>query len=322
MAKRTASQREADDKDEDEHADTKRPRDFLAVLFETGSEKYGEVLNFELGCTANKGRHLLVSCKVYHWHPPAGSISRKRLVVQEDNSFSFQVMFHCKESGILEIPEDFLSLCDMMVNADYKFCLGIDVEEYESKYFSKIRYDVKFLRRTEFPFRRIDSSSCQLLHKLAKNASVVEKVLECVPCKSCKQLMHTLDRRLKTAVSSPAKMKRQQSSSHCPLKYMSPSSQKRRKENTQRERAKDQSRLQKYSYTELTLDDEQHDELSKLMDAIDERGSEDIEVIMREADSHGVGNSFREIWEMDKQRMRDEFNEEQQKNCELMYYVT
>ena len=77
MAKRTASQRDADDKDEDEHAGPKRPRDFLAVLHETGAEKYGEILNFELCCTANKGRHLLVSCKMYHWHPPAGSISRK-----------------------------------------------------------------------------------------------------------------------------------------------------------------------------------------------------------------------------------------------------
>ena len=91
----------------------------------------------------------------------------------------------------------------MMVNADYKFCPEIDVEEYESKYFPKIRYDVKLLQRTDSPFQRIDSSSCQLLHKLAKNASIVEKGLECVPCKSCKQLMHTLDRRLKTAVSSP-----------------------------------------------------------------------------------------------------------------------
>ena len=126
--RRTASQRDADDKDEDEHAGPKRPRDFLAVLHETGAEKYGEILNFELGCTAiNKGRHLLVSCKVYHWHPPAGSISRKRLVVQEDNSFSFQVIFHCKESGLLENSEYFMSLCDMMVNADYKFCLEIDV---------------------------------------------------------------------------------------------------------------------------------------------------------------------------------------------------
>lgn len=97
---------------------------------------------------------------------------------------------------------------------------------------------------------------------------------------------------------------------------MSPSSQKKRKENTQRERAKDRSRLQKYSHTELTLDDEQHDELSKLIDAIEEKGRKEVEEIMQDADSHGVGESVREIWQMDKQRMMDEFNHDQQKNCE------
>ena len=100
---------------------------------------------------------------------------------------------------------------------------------------------------------------------------------------------------------------------------MSPSSQKKRKENTQHERAKDQSRLQKYSHTELTLDDSQHDELSKRMDATEEKGGKEIEEIMQDADSHGVGDSVHEIWQMDKQRAKDEFNCDQQKNCELQY---
>ena len=155
-----------------------------------------------------------------------------------------------------------------------------------------------------------------MFHKLAKNASIIEEGLECVSCGACKRLVSDLNQRLKTAVSSPDKVKRQQRSSNCPLKYMSPSSQKKRKENTQRERAKDRSRLQKYSHTELTLDDEQHDELSKLIDAIDENGGKEIEEIMQDADSHGVGDCVREIWQMDKQRVKDEFNRDQQKNCE------
>ena len=93
---------------------------------------------------------------------------------------------------------------------------------------------------------------------------------------------------------------------------MSPSTQKKRIEYTQRERAKDRSRLQKYSHTELTLDDE----LSKLMDAIEEKGGEDIEELMKDADSHGVGDSVHEIWQMDMQRVKDEFNRDQRKNCE------
>ena len=43
MAKWTASQ--SNNKDEDEPG-TKQPRDFLAVLCETGAEQYGEILNF------------------------------------------------------------------------------------------------------------------------------------------------------------------------------------------------------------------------------------------------------------------------------------
>ena len=172
------------------------------------------------------------------------------------------------------------------------------------------------MRRVDHPFKRVDSCNCLLWHKLAKNASIVEKDLESVPCSACKRLLSDLNQRLKTAISSPDKVKRQQPSSHCPLKYMSPSSQKKRKENTQPERAKDRKLLQKYSHIELTLDDEQHDELSKLVDAIEEKGSEELENIMLDADNHGVGVAVREIWLIDKMRMKDEFDKDQKKNCE------
>ena len=172
------------------------------------------------------------------------------------------------------------------------------------RYFSKIRYDVKNLRRIDYPFESIDSCNCLWFHKLAKNASIMEKGLESVCCRACKRLVSDLNEHLKTALSSPDKVKRQQPSSNCPLKYMSPSSQKRRKENTQRERAKDRLQLQKFSHTELTLDDEQHDELSQLMDAIEDKGGKEVEEVLQDADMHGVGDSLREIWEMDKQRMK------------------
>ena len=40
------------------------------------------------------------------------------------------------------------------VKGEYKFCPGIDPCEYEKKYFSKIRYDVKNLCRFDCPFER------------------------------------------------------------------------------------------------------------------------------------------------------------------------
>ena len=172
--------------------------------------------------------------KLWHWHPPAGSTSRIRLVVDENGGFDFQVLLRSKQAGKVESVDQFLELCRMMANVkgEFKFCPGIDPQEYQ-KYFSKIRYDVKQLRRSDHPFNRIDSSNCLLFHKLAKNAGILEKDLNCVLCTSCKRLVSDLNERLKTAVSSSGKVKRQQPSSTCPLKYMSPTSQKRRKENSQ-----------------------------------------------------------------------------------------
>ena len=134
-------------------------------------------------------------------------------------------------------------------------------------------------------------------------------------CKSCKRLVCDLNQRLKTAVSPDDRVKRQQASSNCPLKYMSPTSQCKRKENSQRERDKHRAQLQKYSHMEVTLDDKQHEELSKLMEAIEEHGEKDVETILQDADSHGVGSTIREIWDLDKQRMKEEFNHDQKTNC-------
>jgi hypothetical protein len=91
-----------------------------------------------------------------------GSISQTRIVVHEDGSFYFQVLLRSKEAGTMETIDHFLSVCEIMANVkgEYKFCPGIDPCEYQTKYFSKIRYDVKNLRRVDSPFERIDSCNC------------------------------------------------------------------------------------------------------------------------------------------------------------------
>ena len=61
------------------------PDGFLTILARAGQEKYGDHLNFEIGCTS-KGYHLIVGCKLCHLHPPAGSISRTRIVYHLENS--------------------------------------------------------------------------------------------------------------------------------------------------------------------------------------------------------------------------------------------
>ena len=54
------------------------------------------------------------------------------------------------------------------------------------------------------------------------------------------------------------------------------------------------------------------------MKAIEERGEKEVEEIMQEADSNGAG-AVREIWQMDKSRMKEEFNDDQEKNSEQQH---
>ena len=72
------------------------PDKFPAILARAGQEKYGDVLNFEVSYTTSKGYHVMVGSKVCHWHPPAGSISRSKIVVHEDGSFYFQVLLRAR----------------------------------------------------------------------------------------------------------------------------------------------------------------------------------------------------------------------------------
>ncbi len=139
------------------------------------------------------------------------------------------------------------------------------------------------------------------------------KELESVPCSSCKTLTNNLNQRLKAAVTSPVRRKRQQPTSHFPLKFMSPSSQKKREKNAQRNRSKI---LQKYSHTELSLDDEQHEELSRLVNAIDEQEGDDLNQLLSDVGTHGVRDAVNEIWQMDKRKMKDAFAKDQSENCE------
>lgn len=178
---------------------------FPEVLSQSCQEKYGEELNFQLGYSSTGGSHIIVSSKLCHFHPPAGTISCTRLMVHEDGSFNFQVLLQSKEAGKLATVEDFLKVCSMMIDKQYKFCPGIDPDVYQSTYFMKIRYHIKNVHCSDALFRRVDSINCSLWHKLARNASIIEKDMESVPCGSCKRLVYDLDQHLKNSVSSPTK---------------------------------------------------------------------------------------------------------------------
>ena len=79
------------------------------------------------------------------------------------------------------------------------------------------------------------------------------------------------------------------------------------------ERVEDKKRLQKYEHTEVTLDDDQSDELSEVVHTINAKspGCEVLSQIFEEAENQGKGQIVRDIWESD---MRSQFNKDQARN--------
>ena len=155
----------------------------VTSLAQAGRTQFTDKLQFDVVSTDKQARLLVVGCKTLHWNPPAGFLSRTRVLVHEDRSYFFQVLLRSKQVGEIETENQLLSLCEMMANekGEYKFCPGIEPSEYQTKYFDQIRYDIKNVRRSDHPFKRVDSIDCQLYFKISKNASIIEKGLEVFP---------------------------------------------------------------------------------------------------------------------------------------------
>ena len=81
---------------------------FKSQLISRGEDQYGGKLNFETG-ESEKGTHVQVTSILCHHHPPAGTISRTRLLVYEDGTYCFQVLLLSKEDGKITIQQ-FLDL--------------------------------------------------------------------------------------------------------------------------------------------------------------------------------------------------------------------
>ena len=147
------------------------------------------------------------------------------------NTYTVYVLMREWEIGSLGNSEDLSILClKFCSSSEYKFCPGLNAENYEREYYASIRFHIKSVRRIEFPFARVDSVNCLLWFKLAANATAVEKSLKEVKCRHCKCLVLDLEcqKRRTTAESPIRKIKQQSVSSRARLTYMSPASQRKR----------------------------------------------------------------------------------------------
>ena len=228
----------------------------LEVLFRRGQERFPDLSFILDSCSA--GNTLSVSRRALHQHSPAGLISRARIVITEDKKYDFQVLLRSKGSGYIDSVEKFIELCSMIdPTGGYKFCPGIDTQLYETWYPSVVQYDLKSVRKASDPIARIDSAKYMFWHKLARNSSLTERSMDAVLCQACKRLRSDLEQRLKTSsrVTVQDKENRIQLSSHFPVKYLSPDSQKE-KQQTQLKRKRDKKMLKEYECVEVSLNDE------------------------------------------------------------------
>lgn len=243
-------------------------------------------------------------------------ISRVQVTVQYNRYIAYVMMRKC-ESGSLARGEDLATLCiKFSRKVKYKFCPGLNPEQYETEYYAAIQFHIKSLRRSEFPFTRVDSMNCLLWFKLAPNAIVNEKASMEVRCKSCKRLVLDLEcQKRRTISESPSrKVKQQSASSKARLCYMSPASQLKRHQNIQYARSLSAQKLAKYGENEVTLSEEQNSEMCAI---VEKTKDDDLEKLLKEGNEHGVGELMKEIWFTDKKCQVQQFANDQTANGKL-----
>ena len=102
---------------------------------------------------------------------------------------------------------------------------------------------------------------------------------------------------------------------------MQPASQLKRKSNAQSERTNLIRKVERSNETDVTLNDEQHEEMCGIVDGIDE---ESLEKIFMEASEYGVGSLMKDIWFTDSKRQQKDFFHDQSNmvsNINMQLYV-
>ena len=255
-------------------------------------------------------RHLFV-------HPPYGMLSRIQGYVRY-KEYSVHVMMRLWRRRRFEDTDDIIALCKIIdEDSHYKFCPGIDYKVYMKDFYEVIRFHLKSVRLTDFPFCRVDSVKCDLLFELAHNATKEEKDAVEVKCYSCKRLVRDLERQIKrtTAETPTRKTKRQNPSSRARLSYMSPSSQAKHKKLAQYDRTNSIRKLARYEEYEVTLNDDQNEEMKIMVEKI---GDENLQKLYDEGKKYGVGGIMKDIWITDLDRQRKEFSHDQASSSKII----
>ena len=81
---------------------------------------------------------------------------------------------------------------------------------------------------------------------------------------------------------------------------------------TQQEQSCDKAKLHKYDDLNITLEEDQCDELANVVTKLQEVAKEDLDNIFTKADVNNVGPAVRDVWESDLRKAKLEFFSDQQ----------
>ena len=170
----------------------KSSREFYGVVLQ--EEKHFPSLAFTLSTDIESNQPVVVvTQRELANHPPFGLMSRVQVTIT-GRKYIVHILMRMWESGELDGRDSIHAVCNKFVaNTEYKFCPGLDPEEYQKEYFERIRFHIKSVRETTSPFHRVDSVNCVIWFLLAPNARLAEKKSKQVRCGACKRLVTDLN---------------------------------------------------------------------------------------------------------------------------------
>ena len=69
------------------------------------------------------------------------------------------------------------------------------------------------------------------------------------------------------------------------------------------------------------LSEDQRDQMCNIMEKITKIGAEEHDSSLKKDDKHGIGPAIRAIWKNDLQNLKKEFDQDQNRNCELVHML-
>ena len=149
-------------------------KEFHANIYGTLPRRYPD-LAFINAMDENDRPVLVVTHRGLFYHPPFGFTSRIQITLHGYSYVAHVLMIEWK-SGVVQTSEEAEDLFDKFTDkASYKFCQGIDPDDYYKEYYEAIRFHIKSVRQVSNPFAQVDSVKCKLWFLVAHNASEAEK---------------------------------------------------------------------------------------------------------------------------------------------------